>query len=94
MARVIQARRVALSQKIIVYLVILNLILVIAYFSLAGGLRLPAAVVIPALLVFYNMLLSWLVIRRSRRLGDRPMLYTMVFSVLLLSVGLLTKLFG
>lgn len=93
MSRVLRARRASPSQRVIIWLVVLNLMLVIAYATLNTILIAPAAYLVPLLLVIFNVLLSWLVIRRSRRRGDRYMVFTMMLSLLVLGVSLLTGMF-
>ncbi len=92
MSRVMTARRVALSQKLVIFLVCCNFLLIGGFAFLFDSLASFGSLLVVSLLVFYNILLSWLVIHRSRRRGDRFLVYAMVVSILLLGVALVTRL--
>lgn len=92
MAQVITARQVTFSQKLVIFLVCCNFLLIGGFALLFESLATFSSLLVVGLLVFYNILLSWLVIRRARRKSDRVLLYTMIISILLLSVTLVTRL--
>jgi len=91
MARIINARRIAFSQRLVIFLVLFNYVLIGGYAFLFDGLSSNGNVLVTGLLVFYNILLSWLVIHRTKRKSDRFLVYTMTVSILLLSVTLATR---
>lgn len=91
MTRVINARREVFSQRFVMFLVFCNYLLIGGYALLFDGLSSIGNVLVTGLLVFYNILLSWLVIHRTKRQSDRFLLYTMTLSILLLSVTLVTR---
>ncbi len=92
MTQVITARKVAFSQKLVIFLVCCNFILIGGFAFLFESLASFGSLLVVGLLVFYNILLSWLVIHRSKRRGDRILVYAMVVSILLLGVTLVTRL--
>ncbi|WKE66549.1 hypothetical protein PVT67_04675 [Gallaecimonas kandeliae] len=86
-------RRVNGVQKLVLYLILANLLLVTGYALMASRLGTVAALAVPLLLVCYNLLLSQLVIRRSRRTDDTYILYPVVISILVLAFAMLRALF-
>jgi hypothetical protein len=93
MSRAMTARRTDISQQLVTFLVFCNFTLIVSYAALSDELSNNGAMMATGLLVFYNILLSWLVIRRSKRQRDRFMLYTMATAMSLLGVSLISRLF-
>ncbi|EKE73994.1 hypothetical protein [Gallaecimonas xiamenensis] len=92
MAKPAPGRQVSGVQKLVLYLILCNVVMVLCYALLAKRLGAMAAIMVPLLLVGYNLLLCRLALKRARRDRDSYILYPVVVTAIILGFCVLSAM--
>lgn len=96
MSKFIRGRHVEADtklQRFFVYLVLFNIVAVLLYIFYLRHMSFGSGMVLPGLLILYNLLLCNLVTRRARRRGDVHLIYLVVFTSISACIVLLYYFF-
>ena len=80
MEKVIDTRAGNRLQRLVLYLILFNVLAVFLYLFFLRHLSFGQGMLVPALLIVYNLLLCKLVTKRARRRGDVHIIYLVVFT--------------
>ena len=81
-------------QRFMGYLVLLNIFMVLLYIGYLRHLSFGDGMILPALLILYNLLLCKLVTKRARRVGDLHIIYVVTLSSIAACLVLLYYFFA